>query len=89
MANLPKAGVEYFTWKFSGLPDGAEVEVQIGSDWYPLTVDGQEGKILLAGPDAPETEDAVTVSESDKEVTLRVTDSPEVIIRNRGEIILV
>lgn len=89
MANLPRAGVEYFTWDFTGLPEGVTAEFQIGDTWHTLTVDGQEGKALLRGPDAPEVADSILIAESVDKVRVRVTGSPEIIYRGQGSIKLI
>lgn len=86
MTDLPRAGREYFHWTFTGLPGGAVVEASIGGSWHPLTIDGTSGRILLAGPDADAT-DAVQVL-VDEFVTMRVTDNPEIVIRDGGWITL-
>lgn len=87
MTNLPRAGKEFFSWTFTGLPDGTTAEVNIGGDWHALTMVGQVGKILLAGPDAADASGAVVVA-ADQQVQVRVTDTPEVIIRGGGRIAL-
>ncbi|MDN4616392.1 hypothetical protein P5G50_18245 [Leifsonia sp. F6_8S_P_1B] len=85
MTNLPRAGREYFHWTFNGLPDDhGPVEAFISGQWRPLTMDGAGGRILLAGPDA-DSAGAVVVS-ANQQVQLRVTDTPEVIIRDGGSI---
>jgi hypothetical protein len=82
MTYLPRNGREYFHWTFTGLPDGAVVEASIGGQWHPLTVNGATGQLLLAGPDA-DPSGAVPVL-VDEYVVMRVTDNPEIVIRDGG-----
>ena len=84
MTYLPRDGREYFHWTFTGLPEGAVVEAQIGGEWRTLTMDGQSGHLLLAGPDA-DPAGAVQVF-VDEVVMMRVTDNPEIIVRSGGTI---
>lgn len=85
MTNLPRNGVEYFSWALTGLPDDhGPVEVNIDGAWHALTVAGSIGKLLLAGPDADPT--GAVVVPTDQQVQVRVTDTPEVIIRGGGRI---
>lgn len=88
MTNLPRDGREYFTWEFTGLPeDHGAVEASIGDEWHALDVDGQIGKLLVAGPDA-EAGDAIVISK-DTYVQVRVTDNPEIVVRSGGWIRLI
>lgn len=83
MTNLPRDGREYFTWTFTGLPeDHGAVEVNIGGEWHALDIVGQNGRLLLAGPDA-ESGDAVVITK-DAYVEVRVTDNPEIVVRGGG-----
>ena len=83
MTYLTRDGREYFHWTFTGLPDDhGAVEVQIGGQWCALTMDGSVGRLLVAGPDADPT-GAIVVS-TDTDVKVRVTDSPEVVVRGGG-----
>lgn len=82
MTYLPRNGREYFHWTFIGLPTGAIVEASIGGAWHALTLDGNAGRLLLAGPDADAT-GAVQVL-VDEFVVMRVTDSPEIVVRDGG-----
>ena len=83
MTYLPRDGKEYFHWTFTGLPDDhGAVEVSIGGVWKPLTMVGQVGSLLLAGPNA-DPAGAVVVT-ADTLVEVRVTDTPETIIRGGG-----
>lgn len=85
MTYLPREGREYFSWAFTGLPDDAGLcEVKIGDAWHPLEMTGSVGRILLAGPDA-DAAGAIQVL-ADQTVEVRVTDSPEVVIRGGGTI---
>jgi len=84
MTNLPRTGREYFHWTFSGLPDDhGAVEVLISGSWRALEMTGQTGKLLLAGPDVTDPQDAVVVA-TDQAVSVRVTDSPEIVVRGGG-----
>jgi hypothetical protein len=83
MTNLPRDGREYFTWEFTGLPeDASAVEVSIGDEWHALDVEGQIGKLLVAGPEA-EAGDAVVVAK-DTYVQVCVNDNPEIVVRGGG-----
>ena len=84
MTYLPRDGREFFHWSFTGLPSGATVEVRIGGQWYPLEMDGGEGRLLLAGPDA-DLGDGVRVV-ADEALVMRVTDSPEIVVRSGGSV---
>lgn len=86
MTYLPRTGREYFHWTFTGLPTGAQVEASIDGVWHPLEMDGSDGRLLLAGPDA-EQGDAVKVP-TNQVIPLRVTDNPEIIVRSGGSVTL-
>jgi hypothetical protein len=82
---LPADGREYALVSFVGLPDGVTPELEIGETWYPLEADGDDWRLLVRGPDAPDDE-GVLVAVTDSRVRARVADDPEIIIRGVGRI---
>ncbi|MFF2054100.1 hypothetical protein ACFVU2_21015 [Leifsonia sp. NPDC058194] len=83
MTYLPRDGREYFHWTFTGLPDDhGAVEAFIDGQWRALTMDGAVGRLLVAGPDADSTGAVVVTADTD--VKVRVTDSPEIVVRGGG-----
>lgn len=88
--HLPNAGEEYARILFSDLPDGAAVEVSVDDQetWHlaePGTVPN-EVRILLRGPAAPSTDGLLVALQS--RLWVRVTDSPELVIRDAGIIVV-
>ncbi|UAJ78296.1 hypothetical protein IT072_02290 [Leifsonia sp. ZF2019] len=80
---LDRGGREFIKWTFTGLPgDHGAVEVKLGDEWHALDVTGNVGSILLAGPDADPTGAVVVTTDTD--VKVRVTDSPEIVVRGGG-----
>lgn len=83
---LSRFSREFARWDFTGVPDGAaNPEVFLEGEWHAMEwVDGTGGersaRILVAGPDAdPGT--AVVLSARRHITRVRLTDNPEVIVR--------
>ena len=90
--DLPFAGIEYAHHQVTGIPDNAcqlELSYDGGTTWdlAEWVGDGPErtARILLAGPAAttPPAE-AVTLTAGPHYVRARLTDTPEVVIRDAG-----
>jgi len=90
MADLPRAGREFFHWPISGLPaDAGALELFIAGGWHPVTIatDQASFSLLLQGPLAPTDEPtAVVVPIDQSDMRVRLTDSPEIVIRTAGYI---
>ena len=91
MADLPRAGREYFTWPITSgpLPDGVELELFIAGGWHVAATasDRATVSLLLQGPMAPtDVPSAIVVPTDQDQITGRVVDSPEIIIRTAGYI---
>jgi len=87
---LPRAGCEYAHMTFTGLPDGVTVQFSVddGITWHATDGDGQERRILLRGPEYAGDSGSVEVTESCVAL-VKVTDTPEVVIRETPRIQLV
>lgn len=86
LITLLPGGVEYVTWTLAGLPDpapGVEVSLDKGTTWHPATLDAGTAKLLIAHPTSP-TAGAVTASAGQVTMLLRLTDTPEVVVRHAG-----
>jgi len=94
MADLPRAGREYFHWPMTSgvLPDEVELELFIAGGWHQTTIsdDRTTATLLLQGPFAP-TDDpsAVIVTVDQDRIQGRVVDNPEILIRDAGYIRLI
>jgi hypothetical protein len=90
---LARSGREYFTLTFTpALPDGVTVEARINyrnteGDWHPVDLVDGEHKILLRGPLVTDTTSGHPITDSGTLET-RITDNPEIIIRNGARISL-
>ena len=89
---LPSDGREYAVWTFTNLPvDITTIDVTFfaADTWHaaPVTVTGSlvEAKVLVAGPDADDT-GAVVLPLGKVFPTMRVTDAPEIVIRQSDPI---
>lgn len=80
--DLPRAGREYLRATLADVPDGSTVEISFddGATWHPTTGSGAERRILIAGPDFQSPAPAVVVTDKARP-KVRITDSPEVVIR--------
>ena len=94
---LRRGGVEYLHWRVTGLPaavetDAVEASVDNGATWHPATVAAWAFgavtlSLLVAHPAVvPTPPGAVVLRTGPVEVLVRLTDSPEVIIRPGGTI---
>ena len=85
---LPRNGREYAKWDVEGVPVGGTLEARFNGagSWHTLElVDGTTHRLLVAGPDAdPGT--AVVLSADRNDVEIRLTDFPEIVVRNGGDI---
>lgn len=82
---LPHDGREYARFTFTGLPADAAVEAKFGDgEWAALEGTGDTRQILICGPDA-DIGEAVVVPATCV-VTVRVTDNPEIVIRQGGTV---
>ena len=83
-------GREYATWTVtaSGTVTGLEVTFDDGATWTALAaVDATTFRVLVAGPDATTNPDGTVVLAAGRHFAMtRLTDNPEVIIRDGGTI---
>lgn len=88
--DLQRNSQEYAHITFSAQPtNGDVVEASVNLiDWYPVTIGGDGvGLVLLRGPAAIATE-GVLVTNDREELWIRITSTPEVIVRSAGWIVL-
>lgn len=85
---LPRKGREYLRLTLAGVPSDATVAVSFdeGGAWHDCTKVGSEYRLLVCGPDAEDTTDAVVVSVNCMPV-VRVTDTTEVVLRHTGNVL--
>jgi hypothetical protein len=90
---IPRDGREYAKWSLSGGPEGGAYEVKFDypdnteSAWIAVeTVSQSLVRILVRGPDAASGAGAVVLPLGNTSARLRLTDSPEIILRPAGEI---
>lgn len=88
--DLQRNSQEYAHVEFSTAPSGGDV-VEASTDlvvWQPVTIGGDGiGLVLLRGPAALAT-DGLLVANDREELWIRVTSTPEVIVRSAGWIVL-
>lgn len=87
---LPVNGREYVTWPITGAPEGASFEVRFTSgttvgEWMAMESVDTGARVLVAGPDA-DPGDAVVLPEGRTHVQIRLTDNPEVVVRDASVI---
>lgn len=90
---IPRDGREYAKWTISGGPEDGTYEVKFDypdateSDWFPVdVVTPSLVRVLLRGPDGADGEGALPLPLGNTTAVLRLTDSPEIILRPAGEI---
>lgn len=80
---LPKDGQEYVRISLTDYPPGASVEASIDREnWVSITVTSGVGLFLCRGPLSAETDG--TLVPAGTEVWVRVTGSPEQVVRKVG-----
>ena len=90
---IPRDGREFAKWSLSGGPEGGSYEVKFDypdnteSEWMPVeTVSQGLVRVLVRGPDGADGEGAIELPLGNTSAVLRLTDSPEIILRPAGEI---
>lgn len=77
---LPRDGLEYARITFDDVPFGATVEASIDrASWTVVPVTNSVGLYLLRGPDSVSTDGTLVATNS--KLWIRVSDSPEVVVR--------
>jgi hypothetical protein len=88
MPTIPPTGREYITWPITGADPGTALEASTGGDWFPLErPTTTTARILAAGPEATGNPPGTLVLAIGRNrVTIRATDTPELVIRSGGDI---
>lgn len=77
---LPRDGLEYARITFDDVPFGATVEASIDREtWTVIPVTNNLGLYLLRGPDSDAVDGALVSTNS--KLWIRLTDTPEVVVR--------
>lgn len=96
MMRLPRDGVEYAIVTFSDYPTNATaVEASLDRNtWHPFDIQPVKqpdntwiGKVLLRGPAAP-TVNGLPVADADTILWARITDTPEIVPVECGQVAL-
>lgn len=88
--NLTHGGVEYIHWTATGLPDSppadaVQASIDGGTTWHTAGVAAGVLSLLVAHPDAVTPDPtAVVAAVGTREMLVRLTDTPEVVIRSGG-----
>ena len=89
---IPRSGREFANWTVIGAPPAAVFEAKLAypdgteSGWLAVeTVNQSLIRLLVAGPDAT-VGAANPLPAGSTSVLLRLTDTPEIIVRNGGDI---
>ena len=89
---IPRSGREFANWSVAGAPPSAVFQAKLtypdGSEsaWLTVeTVNQSRIRLLVAGPDA-DPGDANVLPAGGTSVILRLTDTPELVVRNGGDI---
>ena len=84
---IDRRGQEYATFAVTGAPSGAAtLEVSFdGGPWSPMVwaADKTSASVLVSGPDVP-TPAGVVLRAGRNVPVVRLTDTPEVVIRSTG-----
>ena len=87
---LKAGGVEYIHWTATGLPasppvGSVQASIDGGTTWHTATVVDSVVSLLVASPTstAPDPT-AVEATAGTREMLVRLTDTPEVVIRSGG-----
>lgn len=81
---LEKDGRDVATWTLTDPPAGTP-EVEIGGDWYTLTVTGTAASLAICGPDMNPPEPGAVIITTSQRPRVRVDD----VIREAGRIELI
>ncbi len=87
-----KAGQEYVYWDATGLPDdppagSLEASIDGGTTWTACTISGTTLSLLVAHPSFTDPdESAVIATAGAVTMQVRLTDSPEQIVRDAGRL---
>ena len=87
---LRPGAVEYVHWTATGLPDepavgSIEVSLDRGTTWHTATLTGAVVSLLVASPTAATPDASAVVAVAGlREMLVRFTDNPEVVIRSGG-----
>lgn len=88
---LHPGGIEYIKWTATGLPaspavGSVEVSLDDGTTWHAATVTDGVIRLLVAHPSVTEPGTAAVAVAGVKGMHVRLTDSPEVVIRDAGRL---
>lgn len=88
---LHPGGIEYIKWAATGLPaeppvGSVEVSLDGGAAWHTATVIDGVVQLLVAHPSVTDPGTAAVAIEGVTEMRVRLTDSPEVVIRDAGRL---
>lgn len=88
---LHPGGIEYVKWTATGLPaspavGSVEVSLDGGTTWHTATVTDGVIRLLVAHPSVTEPGTAAVAVAGVKDMHVRLTDSPEVVIRDAGRL---
>lgn len=79
---LPRNGREYLRITLADTPDDVTVHVSFdGTNWHPTTLVDGVRRVLVCGPDYPPPLDGAVVVADKARPQVRITDTPEVVIR--------
>lgn len=87
---LRPGGVEYVHWTATGLPtdppiDTVQASIDGGTTWHTASVVAGVASLLVASPTATGADPSAIVATAGlREMWVRLTDTPEVVIRSGG-----
>ena len=88
---LHPGGIEYIKWTATGLPaeppvGSVEVSLDGGTTWHTATVTDGVIQLLVAHPSVAEPGTAAVATPGARDMHVRLTDTPEVVIRDAGRL---
>ena len=91
LITLRPGGVEYIKWTATGLPESppvgsVQVSLDNGATWHTATVDGGQISLLVAHPSVTDPGTAAVAVAGTALMQVRLTDTPEVVIRDAGRL---
>ena len=88
---LHPGGIEYIKWTATGLPasppvGSVEVSLDGGTTWHTATVADGVIQLLVAHPSVATPGAAAVATIGARDMHIRLTDTPEVVIRDAGRL---
>lgn len=87
--NLAAAGREYINWPYTSDSEITSADVWLNNAWWPATITSSDVTLLIAGPRAASNPGGtVVLPMGTHAVQVRFNDTPELVVRDAGTIVV-